>query len=47
MKAALAVVLAVVCGMAAADDRAWIERSDRNSRMVLEVIGPFNSEWIS
>lgn len=47
MRPALALLLVVLAGYAAADDRAWIERSDRNSRMVLDAIGPFNPEWMS
>jgi len=47
MRLALVLLLVLLARHAAADDRAWIERSDRNSRMVLEAIGPFNPEWMS
>lgn len=32
---------------AAADDRAWIERSDRNTAAVFETLGAFYPEWMS
>jgi hypothetical protein len=36
-----------VCAAAAAQDRAWIERSDRNTAMVFDVLGAFYPEWMS
>ena len=30
-----------------ADERSWIERSDRNSAMVFEMLGAFEPEWMS
>src|SRR5689334_1575179 len=30
-----------------AQDRAWIERSDRNAAMVFDVMGAFQPEWMS
>src|SRR5260221_11848242 len=32
---------------AAADDRSWIERSDRNTAMVFDTLGAFYPEWMS
>src|SRR5437773_4722809 len=31
----------------AAQDRAWIERSDRNTAMVFETLGAFYPEWMA
>ena len=31
----------------AADDRSWIERSDRNTAMVFDTLGAFYPEWMS
>src|SRR6267143_6759799 len=31
----------------AAEDRSWIERSDRHSTMVIETLGPFHPEYAS
>src|SRR6267142_5609764 len=36
-----------VCAAAAAQDRAWIERSDRNTAMVFDTLGAFYPEWMS
>src|SRR5690242_6096005 len=47
MRVAIALSLAVVCAAAAAEDRTWIERSDRHSRMVLDALGAFHPEWMS
>src|SRR5205807_1617483 len=47
MRAAIAVLLVVACGSAAAQDRAWIERSDRHSRMALEALARSHPEWVA
>jgi uncharacterized protein DUF885 len=47
MKALLALFLFAACGMGQAQDRAWIERSDRYSQQALMVIGRFYPEWMS
>src|SRR2546423_6467436 len=31
----------------AAEDRSWIERSDRNTAMVFETLGAFYPEWMA
>src|SRR6267378_7694141 len=31
----------------AAEDRSWVERSDRNTAMVFETLGAFYPEWMS
>src|SRR5712664_4763260 len=36
-----------VCAAAAAQDRSWVERSDRNTAMVFETLGAFYPEWMS
>jgi len=36
-----------VCAAAAAQDRSWIERSDRNTTMVFDTLGAFYPEWMS
>src|SRR5437588_713669 len=35
------------CAAAAAQDRSWVERSDRNTAMVFETLGAFYPEWMS
>src|SRR6185295_11180672 len=40
-------VFAFIGCAAAADDRAWIERSDRNTAMVFDTLGAFYPEWMS
>src|SRR2546421_2431706 len=47
MRRAIALLLLAACGLAAAQDRAWIERSDRHSRMALEALGRFSPEWVA
>src|SRR6185369_5056711 len=47
MKALLALSLFAACGVGQAQDRAWIERSDRYSQQALMVIGRFHPEWMS
>ena len=42
-----AVVLVAAGGVAAAQERAWIEASDRYSNQVLETLGGFFPEWMS
>jgi len=42
-----AVVLVEAGGVAAAQERAWIEASDRYSNQVLETLGGFFPEWMS
>ena len=32
---------------AAAEDRSWIERSDRNTAMVFDTLGPFYPDWMA
>src|SRR5260221_460871 len=39
--------IASVAGAALAQDRSWIERSDRHSAMVFETLGAFYPEWMS
>ena len=41
------VVFAFIGSAAAADDRAWIERSDRNTAMVFDTLGAFYPEWMA
>jgi hypothetical protein len=36
-----------LCAVAAAADRSWIERSDKNSAIVFEALGAFEPEWMS
>ena len=48
MRWIVTVVLVVLgTGARAAEDRAWIEASDRYSRQVLEVLGEYFPEWMS
>ena len=47
MKALLALLLLAAGGIVHAQDRAWIERSDRYSQQALSVIGRFYPEWMS
>ena len=37
----------IACTANAADDRSWIERSDRNTAMVFETLGAFYPEWMA
>ena len=37
----------VLSGAARAEDRSWLERSDRNTAMVFETLGAFDPEWMS
>src|ERR1043166_9615052 len=37
----------IASGAWAADDRSWIERSDRNTAMVFDTLGAFYPEWMS
>src|SRR5258707_11019426 len=39
--------IASVAGAALAQDRSWIERSDRHTAMVFETLGAFYPEWMS
>src|SRR4051812_26214337 len=41
------VMFSFIGSAAAADDRAWIERSDRNTAMVFDTLGAFYPEWMS
>src|SRR5256885_8788212 len=41
------VVFAFIGSVAAADDRSWIERSDRNTAMVFDTLGAFYPEWMA
>src|SRR4051812_2725838 len=41
------VVFAFIGSAAAADDRSWIERSDRNTAMVFDTLGAFYPEWMA
>jgi hypothetical protein len=36
-----------LCAVAAAAERAWIERSNRNTAIVFETLGAFEPEWMS
>src|SRR6185295_5887344 len=36
-----------IASSAAAQDRAWIERSDRQTAMVFDTLGAFYPEWMS
>ena len=47
MRWLVAIVLVAVGNVAAAQDRAWIEASDRHSRQVLETLGGYFPEWMS
>jgi len=47
MRWIVAVVMVVVGGGATAQDRAWIEASDRYSKPLLETLGGFFPEWMS
>jgi len=47
MRWMVAVVLVAVGNGAAAQERAWIEASDRYSRQVFEALGGFFPEWMS
>jgi len=47
MKMLVALALLAVCGAGLAQDRAWIERSDRYSQQALMVLGRFYPEWMS
>src|SRR5436190_741524 len=47
MRWIMAVVLVAAGSMAASQDRAWIEASDRYSNQVLETLGQFFPEWMS
>src|SRR5260370_4095430 len=42
-----AVAFIASSGAAAAQDRAWVERSDRHTAMVFETLGAFYPEWMS
>ena len=37
----------IACSASAADERSWIERSDRNTAMVFDTLGAFYPEWMS
>jgi len=37
----------IASSASAADDRSWIERSDRNTAMVFDTLGAFYPEWMS
>src|SRR5712692_5268178 len=39
--------LGFIAASALAQDRSWIERSDRNTAMVFETLGAFYPEWMS
>ena len=41
------VLIALAAAAALAQDRSWIERSDRHSAMVFETLGAFYPEWMS
>jgi len=47
MRWIVAVVVAAAAGVATAQDRAWIEASDRYSNPLLETLGAFFPEWMS
>ena len=47
MRWIVAVVVAAAAGVATAQDRAWIEASDRYSNQLLETLGAFYPEWMS
>src|SRR3954465_13661405 len=40
-------LLFIASSASAADDRSWIERSDRNTAMVFDTLGAFYPEWMS
>ena len=40
-------VMAVLSAAARADERSWLERSDRNTETVFETLGAFDPEWMS
>lgn len=40
-------IVLVLCGAAAAQDRSWIERSNRNAAIVFETLGQFDPEQAS
>lgn len=47
MRWLVGLVVAAVAGVAAAQDRAWIQTSDRYSNQLLETLGQFFPEWMS
>jgi len=47
MRWIVAVAVAAAAGVATAQDRAWIEASDRYSKPLLETLGAFYPEWMS
>jgi hypothetical protein len=47
MRWIVAVAVAAAAGVATAQDRAWIEASDRYSNPLLETLGAFFPEWMS
>ena len=47
MRWIVAVAVAAAAGVATAQDRAWIEASDRYSNQLLETLGAFFPEWMS
>src|SRR5882762_6693780 len=47
MRWVVAAVMVALGSGAAAQDRAWIEASDRHSRQVLETLGDYFPEWMS
>ena len=47
MRWMVGLVLAALAGVAAAQDRAWIQTSDRYSNQLLETLGQFFPEWMS
>src|SRR3954447_6307994 len=43
----ITVLVFIASSAAAADDRSWIERSDRNTAMVFDTLGAFYPEWMA
>src|SRR3954469_24807103 len=43
----ITVLVFIASSASAADDRSWIERSDRNTAMVFDTLGAFYPEWMS
>jgi hypothetical protein len=47
MRSVIALCAGLAVSAAAAADRSWIERSDRNTAIVFEALGAFEPEWMS
>src|SRR3954466_12519164 len=43
----ITVLVFIASSASAADDRSWIERSDRNTAMVFDTLGAFYPEWMA